>query len=107
MSGKQSDMILACAQCGCRFYFTVGEQQFYKSKGLNIPKFCKSCRERKKEIAIKKEERRAAWVPRACSTCYFRHWDCVQDRYYCTRSNKYLANDAPCKYWTKNPELNN
>lgn len=41
------DKILTCKKCGSQFYFTAGEQQFYKSKGLNVPKYCKSCRGQK------------------------------------------------------------
>ena len=32
MSNK--DMILTCQKCRSRFYFTVGEQNFYKQKGV-------------------------------------------------------------------------
>ena len=70
-NNKPKDIILTCAKCGSRFYFTVGEQQFYKSKGLNIPKYCKNCRANKREEIVRKQERREAWVPKACSTCYF------------------------------------
>ncbi len=42
-----ADKILTCKRCNWQFYFTEGEQRFYKSKGLNIPKHCKNCRGRK------------------------------------------------------------
>ena len=44
-----SDKIITCKRCGSQFFFTEGEQRFYKSKGLNIPKYCKSCRGKKSE----------------------------------------------------------
>jgi CxxC-x17-CxxC domain-containing protein len=40
-----ADRTLTCADCGSSFVFTVGEQQFYQTKGLlNEPKRCPSCR---------------------------------------------------------------
>jgi CxxC-x17-CxxC domain-containing protein len=40
-----SDRILTCRDCGQDFTFTVGEQEFYASKGLtNDPSRCPSCR---------------------------------------------------------------
>lgn len=38
------DKILVCKDCGNRFIWTKGEQQFFYDKGLqNIPKRCKIC----------------------------------------------------------------
>ena len=40
-----SDRILTCRDCGQEFTFTVGEQEFYASRGLtNDPGRCPSCR---------------------------------------------------------------
>ncbi|MGH2365507.1 MAG: zinc-ribbon domain containing protein [Chloroflexota bacterium] len=40
-----ADKSLTCVDCGNEFVFTVGEQQFYQTKGLlNEPKRCPSCR---------------------------------------------------------------
>ena len=40
-----SDMVLVCSDCGVEFPFTVGEQEFYASRGFtNYPKRCQSCR---------------------------------------------------------------
>lgn len=39
------DLLLKCWECGDRFTFTVGEQQFYKQKGFDYPKRCDKCRE--------------------------------------------------------------
>ncbi len=41
---QEADQIITCQGCGSQFYFTAGEQRFYKEKGLNIPKYCKTCR---------------------------------------------------------------
>ncbi|UOQ83467.1 RQC-minor-1 family DNA-binding protein [Gracilibacillus salinarum] len=38
------DETLKCWECGERFVFTVGEQQFFKQKGFHWPKRCESCR---------------------------------------------------------------
>lgn len=40
------DKIIVCEDCGQEFAFTVGEQEFYKSKGLAEPKYCMICRGR-------------------------------------------------------------
>ena len=85
---KNKDMLLMCQRCRSQFYFTVGEQNFYKQKGLNIPKLCKQCR------CQKQFERTVASTPRACSTCYFSQFG------RCTRTNGKIINDAPCKHWT-------
>ena len=43
------DKKITCKDCGKEFIFTVGEQEFYKEKGLdNEPKRCKECRNRRK-----------------------------------------------------------
>lgn len=39
------DLLLKCWVCGDRFTFTLGEQQFYKKRGLSLPKRCKKCRD--------------------------------------------------------------
>ena len=111
---KNQDMILTCQKCRSRFYFTSGEQNFYKQKGLNIPKFCKNCRNQNKTFQPQKH------IPRACSTCYFfgekqRFIDTEvfplkpgtyrPSRFIylhvCSRSKKPITNDKPCSHWTK------
>ena len=38
------EKILICKDCGDKFIWTTGEQQFFIDKGLkNIPKRCKAC----------------------------------------------------------------
>ncbi len=40
-----SDKTLTCGECGNQFTFTVGEQEFFASKGFtNEPKRCTQCR---------------------------------------------------------------
>ena len=40
-----SDKTLTCGECGADFTFTVGEQEFFASKGYtNEPKRCPECR---------------------------------------------------------------
>ncbi|WP_174614582.1 RQC-minor-1 family DNA-binding protein [Virgibacillus ihumii] len=41
------DLLLKCWECGDRFTFSVGEQQFYKQKGFVYPKRCPKCREKR------------------------------------------------------------
>ncbi|MBU6453049.1 MAG: zinc-ribbon domain containing protein [Cyanobacteria bacterium REEB67] len=39
------DRSLVCRDCQGEFLFTVGEQQFYREKGLiNVPRRCPNCR---------------------------------------------------------------
>lgn len=38
------DLLIKCWECGERFTFTVGEQQFFKQKGFSDPKRCSECR---------------------------------------------------------------
>jgi CxxC-x17-CxxC domain-containing protein len=41
-----SEKTLTCTECGAAFAFTVGEQEFFASKGYtNDPKRCPTCRE--------------------------------------------------------------
>lgn len=53
-----TDQILVCANCGNEFLFTVGEQEFYKSKGLPAPKYCPICR------SIKSQEKKLPPKPK-------------------------------------------
>jgi CxxC-x17-CxxC domain-containing protein len=40
-----ADKTITCRDCGSEFLFTIGEQQFYQSKGLaHEPGRCPSCR---------------------------------------------------------------
>lgn len=41
---EPQDLYLKCWECGNRFLFEVGEQQFYKKMGFQDPKRCPECR---------------------------------------------------------------
>jgi ribosomal protein S27AE len=42
---------ILCPDCGTTFNFTVGEQEFYASKGLtNDPRRCPRCRQARKRL---------------------------------------------------------
>jgi len=44
-----SDQTLVCRDCNEEFIFTIGEQEFYASRGLtNTPQRCPSCRAARK-----------------------------------------------------------
>ena len=36
---------IECVDCGVTFAFTVGEQEYFWSKGLSEPKRCPACRQ--------------------------------------------------------------
>lgn len=43
------DITIVCKDCGQEFVWTVGEQKFFKEKGLeNRPVRCKDCRNKKR-----------------------------------------------------------
>ncbi len=45
-----ADKTLTCRDCGTSFAFTVGEQEFYKSRGLqNEPSRCPECRSQRRQ----------------------------------------------------------
>jgi len=62
------NITLQCADCGCDFEFTEGEQEFYAEKGLtNTPKRCTECRSNRKRMSNKKTQRQMHDV--ICSQC--------------------------------------
>jgi hypothetical protein len=42
-----------CKDCGEEFYMTYKEVHFYEEKGLNLPKRCKTCRDKRKSNQAK------------------------------------------------------
>ena len=38
-----------CVDCPNEFAITVGEQNFFKNKGFELPKRCKPCRDKKRK----------------------------------------------------------
>ncbi len=65
-----TDKTLVCSDCGQEFTFTIGEQEFYSSRGLlNEPKRCSECR-----ISRRRERRGGYGEPRrvfsaVCAAC--------------------------------------
>lgn len=49
----KSDLEMRCQDCDSAFYFTVGEQEFYKQKGFEAPKRCQKCRRARKSQQFK------------------------------------------------------
>jgi len=44
------DKVLICKECGKKFIWTAGEQEFYAERGFqNEPQRCKECREARKQ----------------------------------------------------------
>lgn len=52
------DREIICKTCQTVFVWTAGEQEFYKEKGLNEPRNCRNCREKKKAARERKGGRR-------------------------------------------------
>lgn len=67
---ENTSYLLKCIECGADF-FTEGKRTFYKSKGLNIPKLCKSCHNKKK--AKFKQEKERVERQEILSTLPFKH----------------------------------
>ena len=42
------DKELNCKDCGQKFVFTAGEQEFFQSRGFSEPIRCKTCRDIRK-----------------------------------------------------------
>ena len=49
------DLPLICADCSQQFVFTEGEQQFYRERGIEDPKYCLICRGKYKAKAKQDE----------------------------------------------------
>lgn len=52
---KLQDVLLVCIDCNSQFIFSIGEQSFYKSKALSIPKRCSACRQKRKANLVPDE----------------------------------------------------
>jgi len=60
-----SDREVLCVDCGSRFIFSCGEQQFYREKGfLNEPKHCKQCKAKREGKRLRRIE-----TPVTCAEC--------------------------------------
>jgi hypothetical protein len=54
-STKQEDIVLICIDCSNQFIFSAGEQAFYRSKALSVPKRCPTCRQKRKANLVPDE----------------------------------------------------
>ncbi len=54
-TSKLNDRLLHCLDCGKDFQFTAGEQRYFFSKGLSIPKRCPECRLKRKLTLVPEE----------------------------------------------------
>jgi CxxC-x17-CxxC domain-containing protein len=66
------DKRIQCVDCGREFVFTVGEQEFFRQRGLvNQPKRCKQCKAKQVEVfqpgMIRTSNR--VETPVVCSLC--------------------------------------
>jgi len=61
------DKKLVCCECGAEFTFSIGEQRYFDSKGLSIPKRCPVCRLKRKRTLVPDEE-----VPKVETLGYLR-----------------------------------
>jgi len=50
--GHFHDKVILCFDCGKQFIFTAGEQAYFQSKSLSIPKRCKPCRELRRRTLV-------------------------------------------------------
>jgi hypothetical protein len=48
LSPDLGDELHNCADCGSPFTFTAGEREFFSKNGLQPPKRCKPCRDKRK-----------------------------------------------------------
>jgi hypothetical protein len=55
-----SDLTLTCCDCAETFVFNAGEQAFYHSKALSIPRQCPNCRRRRRETLVPDYNQRQA-----------------------------------------------
>ena len=65
-----ADKTLVCRDCGAEFVFSVGEQEFYKSRGLeNEPGRCAECRSARRQgrLGASKAPREKTKV--ICASC--------------------------------------
>lgn len=52
-----TDMKEICRDCGEEFTITSGEQKFYQDHHWEFPKRCKACRDKRKAMKKKKDNR--------------------------------------------------
>lgn len=42
-----ADLTIVCIQCGCEFELNSQQQDYFNSRGFDLPKRCPECRKRK------------------------------------------------------------
>lgn len=50
---KFIDKPLTCVDCEEEFIFSAGEQAYFQSKQLSVPRRCPECRRRRRESLVK------------------------------------------------------
>ena len=64
------DKTLTCVECGNSFSFTVGEQEFYRSRGLqNEPSRCSECRTARRQRRYQGSGSPRQMYPAVCANC--------------------------------------
>ena len=62
------DKTLTCRECGAEFTFTAGEQEFFRSRGLeNEPGRCPPCRAARRRGLASRTERQ--YFDAICASC--------------------------------------
>jgi len=66
-----ADKTLTCRECGAHFVFTIGEQEFFRSRGLeNEPARCPDCRAARRRGRSGGYERASRQLyPVVCASC--------------------------------------
>ena len=63
------DKTLVCRECGDSFSFSVGEQEFYQSRGLmHEPSRCPQCRAARRRTGSSSDQPRTMY-PAVCASC--------------------------------------
>ena len=69
MVSSFQDKTLTCRECGAEFTFTVGEQEFYQSRGLmHEPARCPTCRLERRRTGIRSTGPKIMY-PAVCASC--------------------------------------
>ena len=75
------DKHIACIDCGEKFLWTIGEQIFFRDKGLrNPPKRCRNCKQAKNERIASIAAAQAAGIKQR-----------IEVAVYCARCNEYTT----------------
>ncbi len=65
-----ADKTLTCRDCGSSFTFTAGEQEFYKSRGLqNEPGRCPDCRSARRQSRYRGRGQSREMYSATCAKC--------------------------------------